>query len=144
LEQPIEYGKNILRFFYLKKRDMKKSAQFILLKIAMPLFGAALLICSCQKDDSTLPKPDSNQVWIQHNSYYPSSLTVSPGSIITWTNKDNYSHTVTSNINGLFDSDQIQKGRSFSYKFNKEGTFTYYCKNHLGEGIGMIGVIEVK
>lgn len=123
---------------------MKKSVHFIFHKIVLPIFGTTLMVCSCQKDDSTLYKPGDTEVWIQHDSYYPNSISIPTGTTITWANKDDYTHTVTSNINGLFDSGQIHKDRSFSYKFNKDGTFTYYCKNHLGESDGMIGIIEVK
>lgn len=123
---------------------MKKSVQFILLKIALPLFGAILLICGCEKDNSQLYEPGTYEVWIQHDSYYPCDITVDSGTTVTWTNKDNYIHTVTSNINGLFDSGQIPKGRSFRYKFNKSGVFSYYCMERMGLSCGMIGIVEVK
>jgi plastocyanin len=123
---------------------MKKSVLFILHKIVLPLFGAALLICGCEKDNSQLYKPNTHEVWIQHDSYYPCSITVDSGTVVTWTNKDKYVHTVTSNIDGLFDSGQISNGRSFRFKFNTKGTFSYYCKERMGLSCGMIGIVEVK
>jgi len=70
-----------------------------------------------------------NQILIQGSSFTPASLTVKAGDTVTWTNKDSMNHTVTSN-SGVFDSGNIAPGASFSYKFDKEGTFDYKCSIH--------------
>ncbi len=58
--------------------------------------------------------------------YDPSSVTVSAGSTVTWTNNGATSATVTS-PDGLFDSDTIAAGGSFSHTFDTPGTFRYFC-----------------
>lgn len=58
--------------------------------------------------------------------YDPSSLTVSVGSTITWVNNGATTVTVTS-PDGLFDSESISPGDSFSYTFDTPGTFRYFC-----------------
>lgn len=65
-------------------------------------------------------------IWIPGNSFSPATLTVSPGTKVTWTNKDGNLHTVTS---GLFDA-YLAYGQSFSYTFTERGIFTIYCKPH--------------
>jgi len=73
--------------------------------------------------------PGINEVWIQGMAFSPSTITVSAGSTITWTNKDGVSHTVTSNT-GLFDSGTFGSNGTFSFTFPTAGTYPYYCAVH--------------
>jgi plastocyanin len=73
--------------------------------------------------------PGANAVWIQGMAFTPSSITVTAGTTITWTNKDAITHTVTSDT-GVFDSGNISSGSSFSYTFSTAGTYQYHCKIH--------------
>jgi len=68
-------------------------------------------------------------VTIQSNTFNPDSLTIKVGETVTWTNKDSYAHTVTSD-NGVFDSGNIASGATFSFTFNTEGTYSYHCSIH--------------
>jgi hypothetical protein len=51
------------------------------------------------------------------------------GDSVTWTNQGPTTHTATAN-GGEFDSGNLSKGKSFSHKFTKAGTFSYFCKPH--------------
>jgi plastocyanin len=62
-------------------------------------------------------------------AFVPSTLTVSVGAKVTWTNKDSAPHTVTSNDN-LFESENLAKDATFSYIFEQNGTFEYHCSFH--------------
>lgn len=73
--------------------------------------------------------PGINEVWIQGMAFNPSSITVSAGTIITWTNKDGISHTVTSDT-GTFDSGNIGINATYSQNFATKGTFIYHCSFH--------------
>jgi len=59
---------------------------------------------------------------------------VSPGSTVTWINNDAAAHTVTSGSNatadGKFDSGLINPGKTFTYTFEEEGTYQYFCMVH--------------
>jgi plastocyanin len=83
--------------------------------------------------------PGPNEVWIQGMAFNPSTITVTAGTTITWTNKDALTHTVTSN-SGLFDSGSINANGIYSNTFNTAGTFSYYCIFHPG----MIASVVVK
>lgn len=63
------------------------------------------------------------------NRFQPSSLTVAVGSTVTWTNNGNNSHTLSS-LDGLFDSGGLFAGQSFSYTFDKAGTYRLICRQH--------------
>jgi plastocyanin len=68
--------------------------------------------------------------------YEPSPLKVKSGTSVTWTNNDSTLHTVTSGLpeqgalGTLFDSNVIAPGKTFTYAFNKAGTFDYSCTLH--------------
>ena len=82
---------------------------------------------------------------MQNISYVPASIGVSKGTTITWTNKDNVDHTVTSGVpgypTGLFDSGNIPPGGTFKYTFDSTGTYQYFCRIHLDK---MEGTVTVK
>jgi plastocyanin len=58
--------------------------------------------------------------------YDPATLTVSTGTTVTWVNQGATAVTVTS-PDGLFDSESLGPGASFSYTFDTPGTFRYFC-----------------
>jgi plastocyanin len=71
------------------------------------------------------------KVSIQNYAFAPASITVAAGTTVTWTNMDSAPHTVTvSSGPEKFGSQNLQKGDSFSYKFTKPGTYSYYCAVH--------------
>jgi nitrite reductase (NO-forming) len=67
--------------------------------------------------------------------FSPGSVTVSPGTEVTWTNDDATIHTVVQGsaeapVEGGFDSSIINAGSSWPHTFDKAGTFDYYCSLH--------------
>jgi plastocyanin len=67
--------------------------------------------------------------------YDPPSLIIFTGGEVIWRNDDSSSHTVTSGniIEGpdkIFDSGLIKAGETFSFKFEKAGTYNYFCMIH--------------
>ena len=70
--------------------------------------------------------------------YLPEDLTVRPGAMAVWRNLGSDTHTVTSGKtpleggapDGIFDSQLMFVGEEFSYRFDEEGTFRYFCGIH--------------
>ncbi|MEM2759938.1 MAG: plastocyanin/azurin family copper-binding protein [Nitrososphaerales archaeon] len=68
--------------------------------------------------------------------YDPHIVKVKIGTTVVWTNYDTAAHTVTSGAptsedsGQLFDSGLFGPNRTFSHKFDNEGTFDYYCVVH--------------
>ncbi len=67
--------------------------------------------------------------------YIPYEVTVDVGEQVTWSNDDTAAHTVTSGSaadgsDGIFDSSLFMAGTTFSYTFQKEGNFNYFCMVH--------------
>jgi len=67
--------------------------------------------------------------------FVPKSVETTLGNMITWTNEDFTPHTVTSGNmttgkTGVFDSNIMQKGSTFSFLFDKAGEYNYFCTIH--------------
>jgi len=72
------------------------------------------------------------------NSYSPNPIEVNVGQTITWVNDDFVIHTATS-ADGIFDSNIMQRGQTFSYTFDTLGEYPYYCDLHPN----MVGTVRV-
>ena len=109
----------------------------------------------------TIPKGSANpEVDITKFSakkwYDPSPITININDTVKWINNDTEPHTVTSGLgggigsaasinikgkpSGLFDSGSFKPGESYSLKFNKSGTYNYFCTIHPW----MEGIVNVK
>ena len=62
-------------------------------------------------------------------AYGPDALKVKPGTTVTWTNEDDFAHTVTAKDKS-YDSKDIEKGGSFEHTFEEPGTYAYLCAIH--------------
>ena len=74
-------------------------------------------------------KPESTAVKIDNFSFGPQTLTVAPGTTVTWTNNDDVPHTVVSD-DKAFKSKALDTDDKFSYTFDKPGTYNYFCSVH--------------
>ena len=69
------------------------------------------------------------QVEIRGEAFNSPTLTVKPGTTVTWVNHDDDTHTVTSTVD-TFRSPGLDPDETFSYTFTKPGTYEYYCTLH--------------
>jgi len=79
------------------------------------------------------------QIQIKDFMFSPMLLTVKPGTTVTWTNKDDEPHTVVSDT-GLFRSGAVDTDETFTFKFDKPGTYHFTCSIHPR----MVGTIVVQ
>jgi len=88
----------------------------------------------------------TDTVSIYNMVFTPATLTISAGKKVVWINKSNTDHTSTSGIDcakdGKWNSGYLSEGQSFSYIFNAEGVYNYFCIPHCLSG--MKGIIVVK
>lgn len=80
------------------------------------------------------------EVAIRNYAFSPGTLTVMPGTTVTWTNYDLAPHTVTE-VSGPapLSSPELARGQSWSYTFERPGTYRYYCAVHPS----MLGTVVV-
>ena len=85
--------------------------------------------------NGTVPPPsastETNSVSIETSMYAPSNITIKKGTMVTWTNNDTTSHTVTKdNADTGPDSSVLAHGDVYRFTYNQTGTFKYHCKLH--------------
>jgi plastocyanin len=68
-------------------------------------------------------------VKIDNFSYMPHDITVAARTTITWVNNDDIPHTAVSTTD-VFKSKALDTDDKFSFKFDKPGTYEYFCSIH--------------
>jgi plastocyanin len=74
--------------------------------------------------------PDAIEVKIDNFSFGPMTLTVAPGTTVTWANNDDVPHTVVSDDKTTFKSKALDTDEKFSFTFRDPGTYEYFCSVH--------------
>ena len=96
---------------------------------------AAAMAMMCSASEGAVP----NSIEVKDFMFMPTTLTVSAGDKVTWVNKDDEPHTVVSDT-GMFRSAAMDTNESYSFKFDKPGTYHFTCSIHPR----MVGTIVVK
>ncbi|HEY3644448.1 MAG TPA: cupredoxin family copper-binding protein [Gammaproteobacteria bacterium] len=76
------------------------------------------------------PAGPTVQVSIFNYKFDSETVTIKAGTTVTWTNKDEIPHTVASTDKTFKGSAGLDTGDSYSYTFDKPGTYKYYCTLH--------------
>ena len=63
------------------------------------------------------------------SGFVPTPLTVPTGTTVTFGNNDGTTHTTTSDT-GVWDSQSLGSGKTFTQKFDTPGTYKYHCTIH--------------
>lgn len=122
----------MIRFIKRRALPLATAAAFAL---AAPAYAAD----SQEPSQVAATAPDT--VTIDNFAFAPAMLTVAPGTKVTWDNKDEEPHTVTSADGGqTFKSPALDTDDKFSFTFDKSGTYKYFCSIHPH----MVGTIVVK
>lgn len=111
---------------------------------------AALLLAACGSGAASQSEPAAEgpeRVAARNVAFAPRDIEVSAGDTVTWTNEDSIAHTVTSGRageqevvgvskgtaarpDGVFDGPLDRKDATFSFTFERPGTYSYYCAIH--------------
>lgn len=97
--------------------------------VSLLLVAVALMIASPNLQANADQPSAAVEVKIDNFAFGPQSLTVQVGTTVTWTNRDDIPHTIVSS-DGVFKSKARDTDESFSYKFDKAGTYSYFCSLH--------------
>jgi len=138
---------------------MSKRTRLLPVAVVAAVLAAVLVAAGCGSTSSattTSPSPaapgasasagaanggSTASVTIQNFAFSPSTLSIKPGTTVTWTNKDSVPHDVTS-TNGpgvnatptsLYTSGTMSTGQTFTFTYAKKGTYFYECKIHAAE-----------
>lgn len=91
------------------------------------VLGALVLAAVAAGVAAAVPHPVG--IAIRDFTYGPPTMTVPVGATVTWTNRDEEIHTVTS-AGGAFASAGLDQNEIFAHTFTARGTFDYFCALH--------------
>jgi plastocyanin len=107
-------------------------------KLLLPIAAAALFAAGCGGADSSEPLAATEVEMVKSYSFDPKVIEVQAGDTVTWTNEDNFTHTVQ--VEGREDH-KVDRGDSVSIAFDTPGTYEYVCTLHSKD---MEGTVIVK
>lgn len=113
-------------------------------RAALGLLLSGLLFAGCSEPPGTpvaapAPAPAAapaapaaaNRVVIDNFTFSPTTLTVPVGAAVTWVNRDDVPHTVTSSTRPRpLESPALDTDDTFRHVFTAPGTYDYYCTVH--------------
>lgn len=76
-----------------------------------------------------MPAGDNVTVRINGMRFEPATVTVKPGTTVTWVHGSQMPHTITGNTDGL-SSSTLYNGQTFSHTFDASGQYEYFCNLH--------------
>lgn len=104
-------------------------------RFGVVVLGAALFVAACGTSSSGgtqgpgASSGGGNAVAISGFAFNPGTITIKPGTTVTWTNNDSATHTITAD-DGSWDSGAVAQGKTFSHTFASAGTYPYHCAVH--------------
>ena len=109
-------------------------------KFLLPaLAAAALFAAGCGgSGESSEPVATTEVQMVKSYRFDPKVIEIRAGDTVTWTNEDNFTHTVE--VDGQEDH-KVEQGESFSITFDTPGTYHYVCTLHSQD---MDGTVIVK
>jgi plastocyanin len=98
-----------------------------LLLPAVAVLAATLVAAGCGDTGSSKPVATTEVSMAKSYRFDPKTIEIEAGQTVTWTNNDNFTHTVE--VDGQ-DDHKVGRGESVSIVFDKAGTYHYVCTLH--------------
>ena len=92
--------------------------------LAASLLGVAV---GCGGSTDAAPVATTEVTMAKSYRFDPKKIEVDAGSSVTWTNEDNFTHTVQ--VDGQEDH-EVERDESVSITFDEPGTYRYVCTLH--------------
>jgi plastocyanin len=91
------------------------------------VLAVAAVAAGCGSTRSSVPVATTAVSMAKSYRFAPNTISIKAGETVTWTNNDNFTHTVK--IDGQEDH-KVGRGDHVSIKFDKPGTYHYVCTLH--------------
>jgi plastocyanin len=99
---------------------------------------AAVFAAGCGGSGTGEPVASTEVEMVKSYSFDPKVIEIEAGETVTWTNEDNFTHTVQ--VQGQEDH-KVERGESVEITFDEPGTYDYVCTLHRQD---MDGTVIVK
>ncbi|WP_430388539.1 cupredoxin domain-containing protein [Dyella sp. 20L07] len=106
----------------------RKFAALLLWCMLFGLSGVSLVAQAANREDPSMVK--SVSIDIRNFAFAPRTVTIPVGARVTWTNRDDEPHLITSAGSQFAPSHALDTGDSYAVMFAKPGTYAYYCSIH--------------
>jgi plastocyanin len=90
-------------------------------------FAVILLTAGCGGSATSEPVATTEVEMVKSYRFDPKTIEIEAGQSVTWTNEDNFTHTVQ--VDGQEDH-EVERGESVSIRFDEPGTYHYVCRLH--------------
>ncbi len=110
------------------------------LRLALAVLLATSFVAACGAAVSSAPVATDQVDLPRSYKFAPENITVPVGTTVTWTNNDNFTHTVR-----LLDSGEdqvVRQGDTVTHAFTGPGLFRYDCSLHPNDMQGSVLVTE--
>jgi plastocyanin len=108
-------------------------------KFLLPAVAAAAVFAAgCGGSATSEPVAATEVEMVKSYSFDPKVIEIEAGDTVTWTNEDNFTHTVQ--VEGQ-DDHKVEQGESVEITFDEPGTYDYVCTLHSQD---MDGTVIVK
>jgi plastocyanin len=94
---------------------------------AVAVLAASVFAAGCGGGGDSEPVATTDVTMVRSYRFDPKTIEIQAGETVTWTNEDNFTHTVE--VEGQGDH-EVGQGESVSITFDKPGTFDYVCTLH--------------
>ena len=98
------------------------------MKAVLALLGLVLFAAGCGGEGgSAEPVATTDVAMAKSYRFDPEAIEIDAGQTVTWTNEDNFTHTVQ--VDGR-DDQKVEPGASVTETFDEPGTYHYVCTLH--------------
>ena len=109
-----------------------------LISVAAALVAVGVA-AGCGGTGSSTPVATNEVTMAKSYRFDPKVVEIKAGESVTWTNDDNFTHTVR--VDGQ-DDHKVGQGDSVSIRFDKPGTYEYECTLHSMDMKGEVVVVQ--
>ena len=99
-----------------------------MMRLLLPAAAAAVVAAGCGgTGNSSEPVATTEVAMAKSYVFEPKTIAIEAGQTVTWTNDDNFTHTVQ--VEGQEDH-KVEQDESVSIEFDTPGTYHYVCTLH--------------
>ena len=98
-----------------------------LISLAAGSLATLVVAAGCGGSESGEPVATTKVSMAKSYRFDPKRIEIEAGQSVTWTNEDNFTHTVQ--VDGQQDH-KVERGESVSIAFDTPGTYHYVCTLH--------------
>jgi plastocyanin len=98
--------------------------------ISMLCLGCGVVVPATAAKADASQKASGSRVEIRNFAFAPNTMTVTVGTRVVWTNRDEEPHVITSAGKQFASSPALDTSDTYAVTFAKPGTYAYYCSIH--------------